>query len=103
LIWAKKKKRPDYIFDMDYSGIGSAMYRIGKKIGKKANPHSFRRGLTFSLLDRGLDVTKVKEILGHDDIKTTVGYANEMKEKQAQKSYVSPLEGIGLPTLNIIC
>jgi site-specific recombinase XerD len=92
--------REKNIFDMGESGIAIALRKVGQKIGKKINPHSFRRGLTFSLLDQGVDLNDVKEILGHEDIKTTLLYSKEYGEKQAQRHYKSPLDNIGLPTLN---
>jgi hypothetical protein len=36
---------------------------MGKRAGIKSNPHSFRRGLTVSLLESGLGIEDVKMLL----------------------------------------
>ena len=50
-----------------------------KRIGKRANvdgvhPHRFRRSLATSLLNKGMDIVSVAEILGHADLRTTQIY-----------------------------
>jgi site-specific recombinase XerD len=39
------------------------------------HPHAFRHAMTSHMLDRGADLLSVKEILGHERISTTCGYA----------------------------
>lgn len=60
------------------------------KIGNKANipnvhPHRFRHTLCNELLDKGVDVVTVREILGHSSLDTTMIYykANKNKARMA--------------------
>ena len=108
----KNKKRfpekADYLFDLKPEGVYQALSDVGRRLGIKTNPHSFRRGLTVALLESGLGIEDVKNIMGHEDIKTTQIYSGEYEEKKSQKRYVSPIaglnldklfEGVGLPTM----
>jgi integrase/recombinase XerD len=52
--------------------------------GRKITPHTFRHTLALHLIQAGVDITVVKEWLGHADIKTTAMYVEiniEMKRK----------------------
>lgn len=56
-------------------GIEAAMRRLGKCSGvENVHPHRFRRTLATNLLDRGMNIQDVAEILGHADLKTTQIY-----------------------------
>lgn len=56
-------------------GIEAAVKRIAIAAGvADAYPHRFRRTLATNLLDRGMDIQDVAEILGHVDLKTTKIY-----------------------------
>ena len=56
-------------------GIEAAMRRLGECAGvKNVHPHRFRRTLATNLLDRGMNIQDVAEILGHADLKTTQIY-----------------------------
>ncbi|MFV0515841.1 MAG: tyrosine-type recombinase/integrase [Aminipila sp.] len=68
----------------------SAVREIVKKyankagIPKKITPHTFRRSYATMLIDSGLDITYVKEALGHSSITTTQFYirlSNEATRK----------------------
>ncbi len=57
------------------NGIEAIVKNIGKKAGVDyAHPHRFRRTLATNLLDRGMNIQDVAEILGHADLKTTQIY-----------------------------
>jgi integrase len=47
------------------------------------NPHRFRDTLAINLLQRGVPIEHVKEILGHEDVNITLRrYGNWIKERQ---------------------
>ena len=60
--------------------------------GRKITPHTFRHTTALHLIQSGVDITVVKEWLGHADIKTTSLYVEidiEMKRKALQ-AFPSP-------------
>ena len=57
------------------TGIEAVIRKIGEAAGvKNAHPHRFRRTLATNLLDRGMNIQDVAQILGHADLKTTQIY-----------------------------
>jgi len=67
------------------------MTRLLKKtaFNKFVTPHSLRHTTTSLLIEAGIGVKEIQEILGHKDIQTTMNiYAhmtNSMKEKTSQR------------------
>lgn len=83
--------------------IGKGTERLGKggieniitKLAKEANvadayPHKFRRTLATNLLDKGMNIQEVAEILGHADLKTTQVYCymNRFNVKNSYNRYI---------------
>ena len=57
------------------NGIEAVLKQIGKRAGvSNVHPHRYRRTLATNLLDRGMNIQDVAEILGHADLKTTQIY-----------------------------
>ena len=74
------------------NGIESALRRIGEKSGiENVHPHRFRRTLATNLLDRGMSIQDVGEILGHADLKTTQVYCyiNKKNVENAYRRYAN--------------
>lgn len=72
------------------TGIEALLKRIEKEIDvEDIHPHRFRRTLATNLLDRGMNIQDVAEILGHSDLKTTQIYCYISKDnvKTAYKKY----------------
>lgn len=58
-------------------GIQEALRLIGMKAGvDKVHPHRFRRTMATHLLDRGMPIEQIQQILGHERIDTTMIYCN---------------------------
>lgn len=56
-------------------GVRKMLLRIEEKSGvNHVYPHKFRRTLATNLHRRGMPIEKIKEILGHDSINTTMQY-----------------------------
>lgn len=57
------------------NGIEARLKQIGKAAGvENVHPHRYRRTLATNLLDRGMNIQDVAQILGHADLKTTQVY-----------------------------
>ena len=59
-------------------GLNSIERRIrdlGKSCGVKAHPHKFRRTMATTLVNKGVPIEQIKELLGHANIDTTMIYA----------------------------
>jgi len=51
---------------------------------KKVTFHALRISFATHLLEKGVDIKYIKELLGHFDIKTTARYLHVAKEKLIQ-------------------
>jgi len=89
-----KKVPGDIVF---VNGRGSQISRVGfykvlKKLTLKAgimkevSPHTLRHSFASHLLENGVDLRVVQELLGHEDISTTQIYTH-ISKKQLQKVY----------------
>lgn len=54
--------------------ITSYYWHWGNKIGARVSPHRFRHASATTVVNSGGNIRTAQEILGHTDIKTTVGY-----------------------------
>lgn len=67
--------------------VGNHIRVIGRRCGiEKAHPHRFRRTLATMALDKGMPLEQVQKLLGHEEIGTTLIYAN-VKEVNVKKTY----------------
>ena len=53
-------------------------------IERNITPHMFRHSFATYLIEEGVDVSCVQQILGHSSIKTTEIYTNVSTSKQAE-------------------
>jgi integron integrase len=60
------------------------------KIDKHITCHTFRHSFATHLLERGYDIRKIQELLGHKDVKTTMIYTHVMN--QDKLGVESPLD-----------
>lgn len=77
---------------MNRSGIEFLVKQIGQRAGiKDCYPHKFRRTLATRLLEKGMPIEQVKEVLGHSSIDTTLVYAkvNNTEVKNNHRKHVS--------------
>ncbi len=73
-------------------GVEDIVRRLGRKNGiKKVHPHRFRRTMATNILNKGMPLEEVKEILGHAKLDTTLIYCQVNKEnvKHHHKKYMS--------------
>lgn len=73
-------------------GVENAIRKIGKIANvKKCHPHRLRRTMATNILNKGMPVEEVREILGHSKLDTTMLYCQVNKEnvKHSHKKYMS--------------
>jgi site-specific recombinase XerD len=69
------------------NGIRAMLNRIAARANvPNVHPHRFRRTLATNLIDRGMNIQEVAEILGHTNIDTTMGYIH-LNKKNAENAY----------------
>ena len=72
--------------------VGAAVRRAG--LIKPGSCHTFRHSFTTHLLEDGYDIRTVQELLGHQDVRTTMIYTHVMNK--GGKGVRSPLDSIGV-------
>lgn len=70
-------------------GVECCIRSIGRKCNVEVHPHKFRRTIATKVLNRGMPIQDVKEMLGHEQIGTTMIYCKVSKEevKYAHQKY----------------
>lgn len=54
----------------------------------KATPHDFRRTFASLLIDAGVDIVTVRDLMGHDSIETTIRYDRRGEERKKRAASV---------------
>jgi integron integrase len=68
--------------------IKAAVRRVG--IAKQVSSHTFRHSFATSALQRGADIRTIQELLGHNDVSTTMIYTHVLR--QGGSGMKSPLD-----------
>lgn len=95
-----KYKPKIYLFEGQYGGQYSSRSAqqvfknalLKAKINKTVSIHSLRHSFATHLLEQGTDIRFIQELLGHNDIKTTLLYT-EVSDKSIRK-IISPLDNL---------
>lgn len=60
------------------TSVQKAVHKAVKEVGvgRPVGPHTFRHSFATHLLQKGVDIRKIQELLGHKDVKTTMIYTH---------------------------
>ncbi len=75
--------------------IQSSLSLLGKKVGIHLTPHKLRHSFASHLVQQGVPILEVSELLGHSDISTTTIYAKTTREKLREAHGHLPRVGDG--------
>lgn len=99
--WARKRvSGPRLIGVKSPESIGRIIEELRVKAGVKPfTPHDLRRSYGTHLLDAKNDLSIVRDLMGHDDIRTTMLYdrRGELEMKRAMESFPGPDDGSPMP------
>jgi site-specific recombinase XerD len=100
-IKTNKPKPKLYLFESDQTGDAyptrtiQRIFQLAKekaRISKQVGVHSLRHSFATHMLEKGIDIRYIKDLLGHFNIKTTEIYLHVKKEQLV--NIISPLDDL---------
>lgn len=83
-----------YRYHLHESTVQRAVKTAAKvsQVAKRVNPHIFRHSFATHLLEDGVNIRTIQELLGHKDVQTTMIYTHVANFNS--RSIVSPLDSL---------
>ena len=90
----KKEPENKRVFPVTVRAIQKAVKNAARRSGiqKKISPHTLRHSYATHLLESGVDIRKIQELLGHSNLQTTQIYTHVSTEEL--KKIKSPLDNL---------
>ena len=90
----KNESGNEKVFPVTVRAIQKIVKNTARRSGinKKVSPHTLRHSYTTHLLESGVDIRKIQELLGHSNLQTTQIYTHVSTEKL--KKIKSPLDNL---------
>ena len=76
---------------LQIGGVEVRIRELGKRLGiRKSHPHKFRRTFATMVIDKGMPIEQLQQLLGHRRIDTTLMYAmvKQSNVKIAHRKYI---------------
>ncbi len=76
---------------LQISGVEISIRKLGRSVGlDNIHPHKFRRTMATRAIDKGMPIEQVQQLLGHQQIDTTMKYAmvNQNNVKISHKKFI---------------
>ncbi len=76
---------------LQISGVEISIRKLGRSVGEeRIYPHKFRRTMATRAIDKGMPIEQVQQLLGHQQIDTTMKYAmvNQINVKNSHKKFI---------------
>lgn len=77
---------------LNIPGVEIRLRQLGKRVGKEVvHPHKFRRTVATRAIDKGMPIEQVQQLLGHNQIDTTMLYAqvSQSNVKESHRKYLT--------------
>lgn len=86
LLWRPHKRSPVLLQQANGKPLTKNLLvqrisKLSKRAGVKVSAHGFRRGFANLMVEAGLGVPEIQELLGHNDVKTTMKYIHLDKRR----------------------
>jgi site-specific recombinase XerD len=77
---------------LQISGVEIRLRELGRKLNMpRVHPHKFRRTLATMAIDKGMPIEQVQQLLGHQNVDTTLRYAmvNQNNVKNSHRKFIA--------------